>query len=82
MTLNLPLHYIFADTGRSMLPEEATTYLVEHATPQATWTRVKGAGHLVSLEKPTETAQCVVDFLERMYPAPAATATARREARL
>ncbi|GAA5881226.1 hypothetical protein JCM3774_000659 [Rhodotorula dairenensis] len=80
VTLNLPLHYIFADTGRSMLPEEATTYLVEHATPHATWTRVRGAGHLVSLEKPTETARCLVDFLERTYPARAAAAT--REARL
>lgn len=69
LTRNLPLHYIFADEGRSMLPEPATTYLVSTATPHATWTRVRGAGHLVSLEKPRETAVCVADFLEKTYPA-------------
>lgn len=69
LTRNLPLHYIFAEEGRSMLPEPATTYLVSEATPHATWTRVRGAGHLVSLEKPRETAVCVADFLEKTYPA-------------
>ena len=68
LTRCLPLHYIFADTGRSMLPEEATSYLLEHATPHATWTRVPGAGHLVSLEKPTETAHRLAEFLETTYP--------------
>ncbi|GAA5983710.1 hypothetical protein JCM10908_000389 [Rhodotorula pacifica] len=69
LTSHLPLHYIFADVGRSMLPEPATTYLLEKATPNpASWTRVKGAGHLVSLEKPRETAKCLVECLERTYP--------------
>ncbi|GAA5984293.1 hypothetical protein JCM10908_006129 [Rhodotorula pacifica] len=64
----LPAHFIFADKGRSVLQEDWIDYILTQAIPHATSTRVEGAGHLVVHEKPRETAQLIVDFLERTYP--------------
>ncbi|GAA5868095.1 hypothetical protein JCM3774_001019 [Rhodotorula dairenensis] len=64
----LPAHFIFADKDRSVLQEDWIEYILTRALPHATSTRVEGAGHLVVHEKPKETAQLIVDFLEKTYP--------------
>ncbi|GAA5981685.1 hypothetical protein JCM11641_004214 [Rhodosporidiobolus odoratus] len=65
---SLPVHFIFADSNRSVLPEENIDYILGTAVPHASASRVKGAGHLVVHEKPEETARLIGEFVERTYP--------------
>ncbi|BGP16575.1 hypothetical protein JCM10213_000513 [Rhodosporidiobolus nylandii] len=66
----LPVHFIFADSNRSVLSEDIIDYIIGRAVPHASAARVKGAGHLVVHEKPDETARLIQAFLERVYPRP------------
>lgn len=65
---SLPVHFLWADQGRSVLSEDIISHIHTSAVPHATSSRVKGAGHLVVHEKPEETARLIGDVLERTYP--------------
>lgn len=69
---SLPAHFIFADKGRSVLSEEWIYHILNRTIPQATFARVKDAGHLIVHEKPVETAELIVAFLEKAHPRSAA----------
>ncbi|KAL8281173.1 hypothetical protein RQP46_006531 [Phenoliferia psychrophenolica] len=64
----LPVHFVFADEGRSVLKEEYLRDLLKEIK-HASFARVKGAGHLVAQERPRETAEEMAAFLRQTYPA-------------
>lgn len=63
---DLPVHFILADVGRSVLPEIGIAALLGQV-PHATHTRVEGAGHLVAQERPGEVGRVVGDCLGRWF---------------
>ncbi|GAA5899334.1 hypothetical protein JCM5296_007536 [Sporobolomyces johnsonii] len=65
---SLPVHWIWADEGRSVLPESNIKHLLEKVVPHSTMSRVEGAGHLVVHEKPKVTGLLIAEFLEKTYP--------------
>ncbi|GAA5948093.1 hypothetical protein JCM3765_007106 [Sporobolomyces pararoseus] len=65
---SLPVHWIWAEEGRSVLPEFNIRQLVEDRVPHSTMSRVQGAGHLIVHEKPKETARQIGEFLKKTYP--------------
>jgi pimeloyl-ACP methyl ester carboxylesterase len=65
---SLPVHFVFADVGRSVLSEDEILKMLRFV-PHATTARVEGAGHLIAQEKPAGTASEIVKFLRRVYPA-------------
>ncbi|GAA5893666.1 triglyceride lipase [Sporobolomyces salmoneus] len=66
---SLPVHWVWADEGRSVLPEFNIQQLVQERVPHSTMSRVKGAGHLIVHENPKATATCIGEFLKKTYPA-------------
>ncbi|GAA5978125.1 hypothetical protein JCM5350_007404 [Sporobolomyces pararoseus] len=65
---SLPVHWIWAEENRSVLPEFNIRQLVEERVPHSTMSRVEGAGHLIVHEKPKETARLIGNFLKKTYP--------------
>ncbi|GAA5874577.1 hypothetical protein JCM16303_002909 [Sporobolomyces ruberrimus] len=65
---SLPVHYIWADKGRSVLPESNIDQICKETVPHSTMSRVEGAGHLVVHENPRLTAQRIGEFLKKTYP--------------
>lgn len=63
----LPVHFIFAEEGRSVLKESYLKDLLAQV-PHATSSRVIGAGHLIAQERPRETAELMAAFLRKTYP--------------
>lgn len=68
ITPSLPVHFLLADVGRSVLDEPSIAQTLAQI-PQATHARVEGAGHLIAQEKPKETAEGIARVLRRLYPA-------------
>ncbi|KAK4704536.1 hypothetical protein P7C70_g1681, partial [Phenoliferia sp. Uapishka_3] len=62
----LPVHFIFAEEGRSVLEENDILELVAQVK-HASFSRVAGAGHLVAQERPKETAEEIASFLRETY---------------
>ncbi|KAM0791474.1 hypothetical protein ACM66B_005927 [Microbotryomycetes sp. NB124-2] len=65
---SLKAHFVFADENMSVLGEDMIRSVLR-TIPHATFTRVKGAGHLVAQEDPKQTAERIADFLRETYPA-------------
>lgn len=68
LTPSLPVHFLLADVGRSVLDEPSIEHMLTRV-PHATHTRVEGAAHLIAQEKPRETAEGIAKVLRRLYPA-------------
>lgn len=63
----LPVHFIFAEEGRSVHPESSLRDILAQVK-HATHARVNGAGHLLVHERPKETAEAIAAVLKRTYP--------------
>ncbi|KAK4046262.1 hypothetical protein OIV83_006185 [Microbotryomycetes sp. JL201] len=63
---SLKTHFVFADKGVSVLSEDMIESVLK-TIPHATFSRVKGAGHLVAQEDPKQTAERIADFLKETY---------------
>lgn len=59
---SLPVHYVLADVGRSVLNEEQIKFTIENV-PLRSVTRIAGAGHLIPMEKPRELAKAIEKIL-------------------
>ncbi|GAA6012026.1 hypothetical protein JCM11491_000143 [Sporobolomyces phaffii] len=64
---SLPVHWIWADEGRSVLPELFIEQICKERVPHSAMSRVQGSGHLVVHENPRMTARHIGDFLKKTY---------------
>lgn len=65
----LPVHFILADIGKSVLDEESLRLTLEEIIPHSSSVRIEDVGHLLVQEKPKRTAEEIARFLRRLYPA-------------
>ncbi|KAK4056777.1 hypothetical protein OIO90_002329 [Microbotryomycetes sp. JL221] len=63
---SLKVHFVFADEGVSVLSEDMIKSVL-NTISHATFSRVKGAGHLIAQEDPKQTAQRIAEFLIETY---------------
>lgn len=67
---SLPVHYLLADVGQSVLPEPSLDKLLSRVG-HSTSSRLAGAGHLLVQENPLGCAVEIAKLLARWYPLPA-----------
>lgn len=63
---SLPIHTIRGDIGHSVIPEEISADF-ERQVKHATHSRVKGAGHLITQEKPVELGEIIARYLSKTF---------------
>lgn len=73
---NLPVHFVFAADGRSVLSSGPMIGRVMEQVKHATMVQVD-AGHLVPQEKPAMLADELVRFLTRAFPSHKSTSRAK-----